>query len=226
MSRVLVVEDERKLLRALERGLRAEGYEVVAATNGDEGAALALAQPFDAVVLDWMLPGRDGLQVLADLRGAGRTVPVLLLTARDAVEDRVTGLDAGADDYLVKPFAFAELLARLRVLMRGRGERETVLRAGELEVDLLERRVLRGGEEVALTQREFEVLVYLLRHKDRAVTRDMLGREVWKEPAYTLTNVIDVYINALRRKLERPGRPPLIRTLRGVGYSLRDEPCD
>jgi two-component system, OmpR family, copper resistance phosphate regulon response regulator CusR len=226
MSRVLVVEDERKLLRALERGLRAEGYEVVTAATGNEGSTIALAQSFDAVVLDWMLPGRDGLQVLADLRRAGRAVPVLLLTARDAVEDRVTGLDAGADDYLVKPFAFAELLARLRVLLRGRGERETVLRAGELEVDLLERRAVRGGEEVTLTQREFEVLVYLLRHKNRAVTRDMLGREVWKEPAHALTNVIDVYINALRRKLERPGRSPRIRTLRGVGYSLRDEPCD
>jgi two-component system, OmpR family, copper resistance phosphate regulon response regulator CusR len=226
MSRVLVVEDERKLLRALERGLRAEGYEVVTAATGNEGSTIALAQSFDAVVLDWMLPGRDGLQVLADLHRAGRAVPVLLLTARDAVEDRVTGLDAGADDYLVKPFAFAELLARLRVLLRGRGERETVLRAGELEVDLLERRAVRGGEEVTLTQREFEVLVYLLRHKNQAVTRDMLGREVWKEPAHALTNVIDVYINALRRKLERPGRSPRIRTLRGVGYSLRDEPCD
>ncbi len=226
MSRVLVVEDERKLLRALQRGLRAEGYEVVAAADGAEGAALALAEPFDAVVLDWMLPGRDGLQVLADLRRAGRSAPVLLLTARDAVDDRVAGLDAGADDYLVKPFAFAELLARLRVLLRGRGKRETVLRAGELEVDLLERRARRGGAEVALTQREFEVLVYLLRHKNRPVTRDMLGREVWKEPDHALTNVIEVYVNALRRKLERPGRPPLIRTLRGVGYTLRDEPCD
>jgi two-component system OmpR family response regulator len=226
MPRVLVIEDERKLLRALERGLRAEGYEVAAAADGDEGCRLALAQPFDCIVLDWMLPGRDGLRVLADLRRAGRAVPVLLLTARDAVEDRVTGLDAGADDYLVKPFAFAELLARLRVLLRGRAERETVLRAGDLELDLLERRALRGGEEVPLTHREFEVLAYLLRHKNRAVTRDMLGREVWKEPAYALTNVIDVYMNTLRRKLERPGRPPLIHTLRGVGYSLRDEPCD
>jgi DNA-binding response OmpR family regulator len=226
MPRVLVVEDERKLLRALERGLRAEGYEVATAADGDEGRRLALAQPFDAVVLDWMLPGRDGLQVLADLRRAGRAVPILLLTARDAIEDRVTGLDSGADDYLVKPFAFAELLARLRVLLRGRAERETVLRAGDLEVDLLDRRAVRGGEEVPLTAREYEVLVYLLRHKGQAVTRDMLGREVWKEPDHALTNVIDVFINTLRRKLERPGRPALIQTLRGVGYCLREEPCD
>jgi DNA-binding response OmpR family regulator len=225
MPRVLVIEDERKLLRALEHGLRAEGYDVSTAADGDEGYRLALAQPFDAIVLDWMLPVRDGLQVLADLRRQRRAVPVLLLTARDAVEDRVTGLDAGADDYLVKPFAFAELLARLRVLIRGRTERETVLHAGDLEVDLLERRVLRGGLEIPLKQKEFEVLAYLVRHKNQAVTRDMLGREVWKEPDHALTNVIDVYINTLRRKLERPDRPPLIHTLRGVGYSLRDEPC-
>jgi DNA-binding response OmpR family regulator len=226
MPRVLVVEDERKLLRALDRGLRAEGYDVLTALDGDEGCRLALSEPFDCAVLDWLLPGRDGLQILAALRRAGRAGPVLLLTARDAVGDRVMGLDAGADDYLVKPFAFAELLARLRVLLRGRGERETVLRAGDLEVDLLERRARRGGEEVPLTAREFELLAYLLRHKNAAVTRDMLGREVWREPDHALTNVIDVYITNLRRKLERPGRPPLIHTLRGVGYSLREESCD
>jgi DNA-binding response OmpR family regulator len=225
MPRVLVVEDERKLLRALERGLRAEGYDVTPAADGHEGCRLAMEDPFDCAVLDWMLPGRDGLEVLAELRRARRAVPVLLLTARDAVEDRVMGLDAGAEDYLIKPFAFAELLARLRVLLRRRGERETVLRAGNLEVDLLARRALRAGEEVLLTVREFDVLAYLLRHKNAAVTRDMLGREVWKEPDHALTNVIDVYINNLRRKLERPGQPPLIHTLRGMGYTLREEPC-
>src|SRR5262249_62026500 len=147
---------------------------------------------------------------------------VLVLTARDAVEDRVTGLDAGADDYLVKPFSFAELLAALRARLRGgRAERETVLRAADLEVDLLERRARRGGEEVELTQREFELLVYLLRHKNAVVTRQMLGQDVWREPGYALTNVIEVYVNMLRRKLERPDRPPLIYPLRGRGYSLR-----
>jgi DNA-binding response OmpR family regulator len=172
-----------------------------------------------------LLPGRDGLQVLADLRQTGSKVPVLILTARDAVEDRVIGLDAGADDYLVKPFAFAELLARLRVLLRReRAGPETVLRAGDLEVDLLNRRASRAGQELALTQREFEVLAYLLRHKNRVVTRDMLGRDVWKEPNHALTNVIDVYINSLRRKVERPAQPPLIHTFRGLGYSLREEP--
>jgi DNA-binding response OmpR family regulator len=225
VARLLVVEDERKLLRSLERGLRAEGYEVVAAPTGEAGLGHAAEGPFDCVVLDLMLPGLDGLQVLADLRRAGHATPVLLLTARDAVEDRVAGLDAGADDYLVKPFAFAELLARLRALLRReRGERETVLRADDLEVDLLNRRATRAGQELPLTQREFEVLAHLLRHKNRVVTRDMLGREVWREPNHSLTNVIDAYISLLRRKVEKPGQRPLIHTLRGVGYSLRDEP--
>jgi DNA-binding response OmpR family regulator len=219
------VEDERKVLRSLQRGLQAEGYEVVTAATGEEGYPLATTQPFDCLVLDLLLPGRDGLQVLADLRRAGNTLPVLILTARDAVEDRVAGLDAGAEDYLVKPFAFAELLARLRALLRrGRAERETVLRAGDLEVDLLQRRATRAGEEVPLTQREFEVLVYLLRHKNAVVTREMLGRDVWQEPDHALTNVIDVYITLLRRKLERPGQPLLVHTVRGVGYTLREEP--
>jgi DNA-binding response OmpR family regulator len=224
VARILVIEDERKVLRSLERGLRGEGYDVVAAATGEEGFQQAAAQPFDCVVLDLLLPGRDGLQVLADLRQMGNKVPVLILTARDAVEDRVIGLDAGADDYLVKPFAFAELLARLRVLLRReRDGRETLLRADDLEVDLLNRRATRAGQELPLTQREFEVLAYLLRHKNRIVTRDMLGHDVWKEPNYSLTNVIDAYISLLRRKVEKPGQKPLIHTYRGVGYSLREK---
>jgi DNA-binding response OmpR family regulator len=221
MVRLLVVEDERKLLASLESCLRAEGYEVAGAASGQEALHRALNEPFDCVVLDRMLPEVPGLEILAALRRAGKTVPVLILTARDTVEDRVEGLDAGADDYLVKPFAVAELLARLRVLLRReRPERETVLRADDLEVDLLERMARRGGEEIKLSQREFEVLVYLLRHKNATVTRDMLGRDVWKEADYHLTNVIDVYINQLRRKLDRPGAPSLIQTIRGVGYRL------
>jgi DNA-binding response OmpR family regulator len=222
VPRVLVVEDERKLLRGLQRGLEAQGYQVVAAASGEAAQAQLANQTFDCLVLDWMLPGRDGLMVLADLRRAGDRTPVLLLTARDAVEDRVQGLDVGADDYLVKPFAFAELLARVRALLRrGRSDRETVLAAGDLELDLLERKALLAGEVIPLRGREFELLAYLLRHQGAAVTRDMLGRDVWNEPGHALTNVIDVTVTLLRKKLDRPGRPPLIQTVRGVGYCLR-----
>jgi DNA-binding response OmpR family regulator len=223
MPRVLVIEDEARVRRSLVEGLRTAGFEVEAAATGDEGARLATSRSFDCIVLDWMLPGRDGLQILADLRRSGQATPVLLLTARDAIEDRVLGLDSGAEDYLVKPFAFAELLARLRVLLRrGRSERETILRAGEVELDLLRRRVSREGAEIALTHRELEVLEYLMRHKNEPVTREMLGLEVWKEPGYVYTNVIEVYINMLRKKVEVAGRPPRIVTLRGVGYSLQE----
>jgi two-component system copper resistance phosphate regulon response regulator CusR len=222
VARLLVVEDERKLLRALQRGLEAQGYEVATAATGPEAEDRLAEADYDAVVLDWLLPGRDGVAVLTRLRAAGRRVPVLLLTARDAIEDRVQGLDAGADDYLVKPFAFPELLARLRALLRrGSADRETVLRCGDLEADLLERRVTRAGEPVELRGREYEVLVYLLRHAGTVVTRDMLGRDVWKEPHYGLSNVIEVTITLLRRKLERPGLPQCIQTVRGVGYLLQ-----
>jgi DNA-binding response OmpR family regulator len=222
VPRLLVVEDERKLLKALRTGLEAEGYEVETAATGTEAEQLLAGPVFDAVVLDWMLPGRSGVEILAGLRAAGRTVPVLLLTARDAVEDRVIGLDAGADDYLTKPFAFPELLARLRSLLRrGRPDRETVLRAGGVELDLLERRVTRDGREVMLRTREFEVLAYLVRHAGEVVTREMLGREVWKDPGYHLTNVIDVTVRLLRKKLDPPGGPSVIETVRGVGYIVR-----
>src|SRR5919206_3712029 len=213
MARILVVEDERKVLRGLEEGLRAEGHEVAGVADGEKALALAGSRPFDCLVLDRMLPDCDGLDVLAELRRRGRSVPVLLLTALDAVEDRVAGLDGGADDYLVKPFAFAELLARLRVLLRRGAAPETVLRAADLEMDLVRRRVTRAGAEVALTAREFALLEYLLRNKNGAVTRDMLGRDVWQEPCHALTNVIDVFVNLLRRKLERPGLRPLIHTV-------------
>jgi DNA-binding response OmpR family regulator len=224
VTRILVVEDERKILRSLERGLQAQGYDVSAVATGEEGFQQAIAQQFGCIVLDLLLPGRDGLQVLTELRQMGNMVPILILTARDAVEDRVLGLDAGADDYLVKPFAFAELLAWLWVLLRREHDaRETILRAADLEADLLNRRASRAGQELPLTQREFDVLVYLLRHKNQIVTRDMLGREVWKEPNYALTNAIDAYICLLRRKLERTGQRPLIHTFRGIGYSLREK---
>ncbi len=226
MARLLIVEDERKVLRGLQKGLHAQGFDVVLAGNGLDGARLALAESFDCLVLDWMLPGRTGLEILRDIRNAGKTVPVLMLTARDAIEDRVEGLEVGADDYLVKPFAFAELVARIKALVRrGRNERETVLQIDDLEMDLVTRRAFRGGSEIHLTPREFELLEYLLRHKDAIVTRDMLGRDVWKETDYALTNVIDVCINSVRKKIEQTNKPSLIHTLRGQGYSLRDSSC-
>jgi two-component system, OmpR family, copper resistance phosphate regulon response regulator CusR len=223
MPRVLVIEDEANLRRSLSEGLRAARFEVETAATGDAGARLATTRPFDCIVLDWMLPGRDGLQVLADLRRAGPSPPVLMLTARDAIEDRVLGLDSGAEDYLVKPFALAELLARLRVLLRrGRADSEVTLRAGDLELDRVRRRATRGGVEIALQSREFDVLEYLVRHKNEPVTREMLGLDVWQEPNYAYTNVIEVYINLLRKKVEVAGRSPQIVTLRGVGYSLQE----
>jgi two-component system, OmpR family, copper resistance phosphate regulon response regulator CusR len=223
MARVLIVEDQKKLLQSLKRGLEEEGYEVATAMNGEEGYYQATTGAPDAIILDLMLPGRDGLKVLRDLRSQGYPRPVLILTARDAVEDRVEGLDNGADDYLVKPFAFAELLARLRALLRRDvSGRELILRADDLEIDLLARRVVRAGVELDLTKREYELLEYLIRHKNSAVTRDMIAREVWKEVTGSPTNAIDVYVTLLRKKVERPGARQLIHTVRGVGYALRD----
>jgi len=222
MSRILIVEDQKKLAASLRRGLEEEGFEAVTAATGKEGFYIATTDPPDAVVLDVMLPGRDGFRILRDLRTHGFAKPVLILTSRDAVEDRVAGLDGGADDYLVKPFAFAELVARLRVLLRRNlGDRELVLRADDLEADLVARRVVRDGVEVELSNREFEFLAYMLRHKNATVTRDMLARDVWKEPGGLMTNVIEVCVNALRKKVERPDHRQLIHTVRGVGYALR-----
>jgi DNA-binding response OmpR family regulator len=223
MARILVVEDQKKLQKSLQRGLAEEGYEVVAALSGEEGYYQATTNSFDAVILDLMLPGRNGLEVLRDLRAIGFRKPVLILTARDTIDDRVTGLDAGADDYLVKPFAFAELLARLRALLRRDvPARELVLHADDVEVDLLGRRATRGGVELDLTKREFELLEYLLANKNTIVTREMIARDVWKDPAGLLTNSIDVYVTMLRKKVERAGTRQLIQTVRGVGYVVRD----
>lgn len=225
MPRLLVVEDQKRLQNSLRRGLEEEGYEVAVAASGEDGYYQATTQQFDVVVLDLMLPQRPGLEVLRDLRGQGFSQPILILTARDSVEDRVQGLDAGADDYVLKPFAFAELVARLRALLRRKvADRELILRADTLELDLVTRRTIRDGVQLELSNREFELLEYLLRHKNATVTRDMISREVWKEPDGVWTNVIEVYINALRKKIELSGQRQLIVTIRGVGYILRDEP--
>lgn len=223
MARVLVVEDQKRHLDSLRRGLEAEGYEVVTASTGEDGLARATGEEVDAIVLDLMLPGRDGMTILRELRTSGFSKPILILSARDAVEDRVHGLDGGANDYLVKPFAFAEFLARLRALLRRDiSGRELVLRAGDLIMDLVSRRVTRAGIELELTGREYELLEYLIRHKNEVVTRDMIALDVWKETTGAMTRIIDVYINALRKKVDRIGPTPLIQTVRGVGYVLRE----
>jgi DNA-binding response OmpR family regulator len=226
MSRILVVEDESKVAWAVRDGLTSEGYDVTLAATGDEGLAAADARIFDLVVLDLMLPGRDGLGVLSALRRAGERAPVLILTARDTVLDRVAGLDAGADDYLVKPFAFAELLARIRALLRrGRPDAPARLSIGDLEIDAQGRRASRAGQALALTAREFTLLEFLARHKDQVVSRDQIAREVWHEPSRgtPLDNVIDVHMMRLRRKVDREGAPRLIHTVRGVGFVAREE---
>jgi DNA-binding response OmpR family regulator len=196
------------------------------ARSGEEGLTLIGMEAFRLVVLDWMLPGHDGLHILEQMRASGLRTPVLLLTARDAIEDRVLGLDSGADDYLVKPFAFAELLARIRLLLRRGSEAEPLRKQiADLVLDLESRRVTRGKEEVVLRPREFDLLAYLLRHQGQTVTRKMLAHDVWREPrrATPLDNVIDVHVTHLRRKIDEGRETKLIHTIRGVGFVLREE---
>jgi DNA-binding response OmpR family regulator len=223
--RVLVVEDEQKVADAIRVGLEEEKYEVVVERTGEGAFFRVNTETFDVILLDLMLPGRDGLEILAALRGRGVKTPVLVLTARDALEDRVAGLDAGADDYLVKPFAFAELIARIRALLRrGRVAESPRLAVADLDMDLITRRVSRGGKVVELTVREFELLEYLMRYQGQVVSREALARDVWKETARTtpLDNVIDVHIARLRRKIDSDERAKLIHTVRGVGFMLRE----
>ena len=222
---MLVVEDERKLAQVLSSALQAEHYDVVVAATGEDGFYRANAERFDLVVLDLMLPGRSGLEILQTLRQRHIDTPVLILTARDGVDDRVLGLDRGADDYLVKPFALPELLARIRALLRrGRPSDLLRLKAADLEVDLVARRVTRGERPIELTSREFDLLEYLLRHQGHLVSREMLARDVWKEPrrATPLDNVIDVQMTRLRKKVDLEGPVRLIHTVRGVGFVLRE----
>jgi len=222
---VLVVEDEQKVANALREGLEGEQYEVAVEHTGECLYYPVTTESFDVILLDLMLPGRDGLQILRTLRQRGDKTPVLVLTARDTLEDRVTGLDSGADDYLVKPFAFEEVLARLRALLRrGRVSEPLRLRVADLDLDIVTRKVVRGGRTVELTVREFELLEYLLRHQGQTVSRGMLARDVWKEPSRStsLDNVIDVHIARLRRKVDLDQAVKLLHTVRGVGFMVRE----
>jgi DNA-binding response OmpR family regulator len=224
--KLLVIEDEPKVGHAVQEGLQAEGYEVALAETGEEGFFLASSRAFDLIVLDLMLPGRNGLEVLAALRKQNSTAQILILTAKDTIEDRVTGLDTGADDYLVKPFAFPELSARIRALLRrGKSEPAIPLKIGDLEIDPVTRAVVRKGTRLDLTVREFELLEYLARNHRRVVSREMLARDVWKEPgrATPLDNVIDVHVARLRKKLDDPFAGKLLHTVRGVGFILSEE---
>jgi two-component system, OmpR family, response regulator len=219
--RILLVEDEIKVARAVRRGLEQEGYAVDAVADGDDALHRALYEDYDAIVLDVMLPGRDGFAVCRELRTKGRWAPVLMLTARDGIEDRIRGLDAGADDYLVKPFSFGELLARLRALVRrGAAERPTSLRTEDVVLDPAAHTVTRGGEAIELSSREFALLEFLMRHSGEVVSRSRILEHVWDVNYEGFSNVVDVYVGYLRKKLEVPLDRPFIRTVRGVGYGV------
>jgi DNA-binding response OmpR family regulator len=218
--RVLVIEDEQKMADLLKRGLEEEGMQVEVAYDGDTGLKAGKEHKFDLILLDVTLPGLDGFGVARELRAAQLKMPILMLTARDSTEMKVQGLDSGADDYVTKPFAFAELLARIRALQR-RAEDVTKLQIGDLVLDLIQRKVTRGGEEVQLTGKEFNLLEFFMRHPDEILSREILSEKVWHETFDALTNVIDVYINYLRNKVDRNREPKLIHTIRGVGYMLK-----
>ena len=222
---ILVIEDEPKVAKAIREGLESENYQVTVAATGEDGYFLATTQAFDLILLDLMLPGRSGLEILTALRKQKCQTPVLILTARDAVGDRVEGLDTGADDYVVKPFAFPELLARIRALTRrGRPEHALRLKLADLELDCVTKKVSRGKQEIDLTAKEFDLLEYLLRHQGHVVSREMLARDVWKvtSRATPLDNVIDVHIARLRQKVDAPFKKKLLKTIRGVGFVLKE----
>jgi DNA-binding response OmpR family regulator len=221
--RVLVVEDERSISGFISQGLSEAGFVVTVEADGRRGLQRALNAEFDAIILDIMLPGMDGLEVLRRIRTAGTATPVLLLTARDEIDDKVAGLDAGADDYLTKPFAFSELLARTRALLRRPPlQTDEVIRMGELELDLRRRSVRAGGRAINLSAREFALLEYLLRHPGQVLSRTQIGEAVWGLDFENESNVVDVYIGYMRRKLAIGGAGPAISTVRGVGYVLAD----
>lgn len=223
--RILIVEDDQKLAAFVRGGLEREGYSVDVLHDGRDAGEQAKAIDYDAVVLDLMLPGSSGFQVLRDIRARKATLPVLILTARDSLEERVAGLDAGADDYMGKPFALAELSARLRALLRRGAPKETRLKLADLEVDTVRRVVSRGGRPIDLKPKEYALLEFLMRHSNRPVTRSLIVEHVWDIHFESISNVVEVHINALRNKIDKGFSPALIHTIRGVGYMLTDMPA-
>ena len=224
--RILIVEDEKKVATFLQKGFQAEAFAVDIASDGVRGAAMALSGVYDAIILDVMLPGKSGIEILRELRAGGSATPVLMLSARSELEHRVEGLNLGADDYLPKPFAFSEVLARVRALLRRRSAdlQGAVLSAGDLTMDLMARTVRRADQEIALTTKEFEVLEYLLRNKGRVLSRVILTERIWDMNFDSETNIVDVVINRLRRKIDDAFPVKLIQTVRGVGYVIKEEP--
>jgi len=220
--RILIVEDEKKVAGFIRKGLEEETYAVDVAYDGEEGFHLADMNQYDMIILDLMLPKMDGLEVLTRLRDKKVSTPILLLTAKDAVEDKVTGLNKGADDYLTKPFAFSELLARIRSLLRrGQAETQTELKVGDLCLNMVSHKVSRNGEEIELTGKEYSLLEYFMRNEGKVLTRTMIAEHVWDYNFDTFTNVIDVYVNHLRKKIDKKYPAKLLHTLRGVGYVMR-----
>jgi heavy metal response regulator len=220
--RILVVEDEKKVASFIKKGLQQEGYAVDAVHDGQDALQSATSFEYDLIILDLMLPKRLGLDVLRELRTKKPNLPVLVLTAKGALEDKVAGLDAGADDYLIKPFAFAELSARIRALLRRGTQENTRLHIADLEIDTAARQVRRGGQVIDLKMKEYALLEFLLRNANRAVTRTMIVEHVWDIHFDSVSNVVDVHINSLRNKIDKGFQPPLIHTIRGVGYMLSD----
>jgi len=222
--RILIVEDEKKVANFIKKGLQQEGYAADIAQDGEEALESAMAFDYDAMVLDIMLPRKSGLDVLRSIRASKPKLAVLVLTAKGSLEDKVTGFDAGADDYLSKPFAFAELSARIRALLRRGAAKDNKLKVGDLEMDTSTRQVRRGGQSIDLKLKEYALLEFLLRNAHRAVTRTMIVEHVWDIHFDSISNVVDVHINSLRNKIDKGFIPPLIHTVRGVGYMLTDRP--
>jgi two-component system, OmpR family, copper resistance phosphate regulon response regulator CusR len=221
--RILLIEDEIKMANFIARGLREEHYVVDVANKGEEGGFLASVNPYDLIILDVMLPDKNGFLICRELRQKKIPSPILLLTARDSIKDKVTGLDAGADDYLAKPFAFEELLARIRAISRrGQTDKSTTLKLADLELDQLTHKVKRGGKPIELTPKEYALLEYFMLHPNEVVTRTMIAEHVWNEDFDSFTNVFDVYVYRLRAKIDTSGAKPLLHSLRGVGYILKE----